>query len=57
MMVVFKAAMGRSKVTVDYFFRKIDIKRQDMIDGEEAEDKDGFHPHLGVVLRKQTSKV
>lgn len=56
-MVVFKAAMGRSKVTVDYFFRKIDIKRQDMIDGEEAEDKDGFHPHLGVVLRKQTSKV
>jgi len=37
-MVVFKAAMGRSTVTVDYSFRKIDIKRQDMIDGEEAED-------------------
>ena len=37
--MVCKAAMGRSKVAMGYFFRKIDIKRQDMLDGEEPEDQ------------------
>ena len=37
--MVFKAAVGRSKVAMDYFFRKTDIKRQAMLDGEEPEDQ------------------
>ena len=35
------------EVTVDYFFRKIDIKRQDMIEVEEAEDQGWVSSILG----------
>lgn len=47
MVVVFKAAMGRSKVAMDYFFRKIDIKRQAMIDEEKPEDQGWVSSILG----------
>lgn len=45
--MVFKTVMGRSKVAMDYFLRKIDIKRQDMIDGEEPEDQGWVSSILG----------